>query len=175
MSRSSSTALSPPPPRERSPFDATDPAITFVDYKDERDIDDIVRLVSKDLSEPYSIFTYRYFVHRFPTLTIFAKHGDEIMGVVVCKADMESNVYKAYIGMLAVDTKYRGKGVGSALVMRVLERMRDMGCEEATLETEASNLGALALYDRLGFMRCERLGRYYLNAGDAYKLRLPLK
>ena len=34
-----------------------------------------------------------------------------------------------------------------------------------------SNKKALALYEKLGFMRVEKLGRYYLNGGDAYRLK----
>jgi peptide alpha-N-acetyltransferase len=50
--------------------------------------------------------------------------------------------------------------------------MVDMGCDEVMLEAELTNVGALALYEKLGFARDERLGRYYLNGGDAYRLKL---
>ncbi len=32
----------------------------------------------------------------------------------------------------------------------------------------------MGLYEKLGFSREEKMGRYYLNGGDAYKLRLKL-
>lgn len=35
-----------------------------------------------------------------------------------------------------------------------------------------SNLGALALYEKLGFIKDEKLSRYYLNGGDAFRLKL---
>jgi len=37
---------------------------------------------------------------------------------------------------------------------------------------QASNQGALRLYERLGFLRDEKMMRYYLNSGDAYRLKL---
>lgn len=37
---------------------------------------------------------------------------------------------------------------------------------------QASNGGALSLYKRLGFVKEEKLARYYLNGGDAYRLKL---
>lgn len=40
----------------------------LVEYEDERQLDDIMSLVDRDLSEPYSIFTYRYFLHNWPGL-----------------------------------------------------------------------------------------------------------
>ncbi|CAN0494497.1 unnamed protein product, partial [Laminaria digitata] len=43
-------------------------AVRLVEYEDERQLDDIMSLVDRDLSEPYSIFTYRYFLHNWPGL-----------------------------------------------------------------------------------------------------------
>ena len=40
------------------------------------------------------------------------------------------------------------------------------------MEAEVTNLGALALYGNLGFIRAKRLHRYYLNGVDAYRLKL---
>ena len=42
--------------------------IVFVNYESERQMPDIMRLIQKDLSEPYSIYTYRYFIHNWPHL-----------------------------------------------------------------------------------------------------------
>jgi peptide alpha-N-acetyltransferase len=33
-------------------------------------MNDIVKLIEADLSEPYSIYTYRYFINNWPSLTI---------------------------------------------------------------------------------------------------------
>ena len=78
-----------------------------------------------------------------------------------------------YIGMLAVSAEYRRRGIGKALVQRILRRMRSMGCTSATLETEVTNVTAQRLYqESFGFIREELLVRYYLNWNDAYRLRL---
>lgn len=229
--------------------------IRFVDYKDESQLEDVMALVGKDLSEPYSIFTYRYFLHQFPDLCILAvptseesndKDGDpKPIGCVVCKIDEEGVVAEnseveplaasfskisnstaptegekkqgtnpqsldgdlvaqdsasraegdddvasssapppppppsrtvrssGYMAMLAVDETYRRSGIGTELVRRAVRRMRKRGCSSVTLETEVSNKAAMRLYeDRLGFIREELLVRYYLNWGDAYRLRL---
>jgi N-alpha-acetyltransferase 30 len=51
--------------------------------------------------------------------------------------------------------------------------MKDNDCVSVTLETEVSNKAAQRLYqDTFGFIREELLVRYYLNWGDAYRLRL---
>ena len=42
--------------------------LTYVVYESEEQMPDIMRLITKDLSEPYSIYTYRYFIHNWPKL-----------------------------------------------------------------------------------------------------------
>jgi peptide alpha-N-acetyltransferase len=76
------------------------------------------------------------------------------------------------MGMLAVTKEYRRLGIGRALLTRVIRRMRNKGCTSITLETETSNTNALALYEKLGFIKEELLVRYYLNLGDAYRMKL---
>jgi len=65
--------------------------VRFVPYRNEHDIPAIMELVSPSLSEPYSVFTYRYFVHNWPSLTVLAMadDSDEIIGCVVCKVDSD--------------------------------------------------------------------------------------
>lgn len=43
--------------------------IEFVQYKSENQLPDLVALITVDLSEPYSIYTYRYFLHNWPHLS----------------------------------------------------------------------------------------------------------
>lgn len=37
-------------------------------YKDENDLKEIIILINDELSEPYSIYTYRYFLRTWPQL-----------------------------------------------------------------------------------------------------------
>lgn len=53
--------------------------------------------------------------------------------------------------------------------------MIEKGAEEIVLETEVSNVAAMRLYERLGFLRSKKLHRYYLNGNTAYRLVLQLK
>ena len=86
-----------------------------------------------------------------------------------------SNNISLAITPLAVEQTHRRSGIGTALVQRVIHRMQLMGCQSIRLETEVTNKAAVKLYeDRLGFIREELLKKYYLNWGDAYRLRLWL-
>ncbi|MBN3284086.1 NAA30 acetyltransferase, partial [Polyodon spathula] len=48
-------------------------AIRYVRYESELQMPDIMRLITKDLSEPYSIYTYRYFIHNWPQLCFLVR------------------------------------------------------------------------------------------------------
>ena len=98
----------------------------------------------------------------------------ELVGVIVAKADRQNTRkrLRGYIAMLAVDKSHRKRGIGRALVLHIVERLRRAQCDEVVLETELTNKSALALYESVGFTRDKRLVRYYLNGGDAYRLKL---
>jgi N-alpha-acetyltransferase 30 len=46
-------------------------------YEGEHQLPAIMELVSRDLSEPYSIFTFRYFVHNWSKLCIRVREAWE--------------------------------------------------------------------------------------------------
>jgi len=130
-----------------------------------------MRLMEQSLSEPYSIYTYRYFINNWPKLCWLAKVEEKIIGAVVCKLEPVMNPvkfppkiskvpFRGYIAMLAVNPEYRGKGLGSELVIRAINTMKEYGGTEVILETEITNKGALRLYQKLGFLRDKRLYRY---------------
>ncbi|KAJ1662686.1 N-alpha-acetyltransferase 30 [Coemansia sp. RSA 1813] len=164
------------------------PNIQFKTYTCESDLLPAIKLIERDLSEPYSIYTYRYFVQQWPRLCILAhdQTEDECVGVIICKLephrrgynegyfDTEEFLNRGYIGMVAVGKPYRQMGIGSALVARALCAMKEEGAQEVALEAETVNLGALALYEGLGFVRDKRLYRYYLGGTDAYRLKMYL-
>ncbi|KAI8894988.1 N-acetyltransferase MAK3-like protein [Globomyces pollinis-pini] len=151
-------------------------------YKGEIELDEIMALIDRDLSEPYTIYTYRYFLHNWPSLTFLASTNEfrdeqqNLLGVIICRLEPHRNTPKrGYIAMLAVDSKYRKQGIGSKLVVHCIEQMKLKEADEIVLETELTNQAALNLYSRLGFMRDKRLARYYLNGVDAFRLKLWLK
>lgn len=174
----------------------------YTQYQSEVELPIISSLIEKELSEPYIVYTYRYFLQQWPQLCWLAwespapladapsgatnastlpgtgaHRGDTPVGVVVCKLDRhlkgERNM-RGYIAMLSVRPDCRGRGIATELVRRALESMRPLGAQEVVLETEVDNVASLALYSRLGFIREKRLHRFYLNGKDCFRLVLPL-
>jgi len=77
--------------------------------------------------------------------------------------------------MLAVSSQYRGHGIATTLVKMAIDAMARRSADEIVLETEETNIPAMRLYERLGFLRSKKLHRYYLNGNSAYRLVLLLK
>jgi mycothiol synthase len=76
----------------------------------------------------------------------------------------------AAIQNVGVVPEFRGLGLGSWLVIRSLEGMRQAGYEVGQLEVTAHNLGAIRLYERMGF----RLGKVVYKSADICPFPSPL-
>ena len=149
--------------------------VEYVEYVNENDLPSIMELIGKDLSEPYSIFTYRFFISTWPDLCLLARVNGILVGAIVGRIEEKGGRRQGYLAMLAVDEKYRHMGIGSTLARKVIHRFTvHHTCDEISLETEVTNGGALALYGNLGFAKEKRMVKYYLNGVDAFRLKLWL-
>ena len=79
---------------------------------------------------------------------------------------------RGYVAMLVVERKLRKQGIGKSLVKQGIQQMITEGCDEVVLEAEVTNLGALTLYSKFGFIKDKLLHKYYLSGTDAYRLKL---
>mmetsp|Transcript_10457 Transcript_10457/g.11938 ORF Transcript_10457/g.11938 Transcript_10457/m.11938 type:complete len:315 (+) Transcript_10457:53-997(+) len=150
-------------------------------------MDDVVRLYDAELSEPYSSFTYQYFVYGWRDLCILAygvesaskpaeEEKGEFIGAIVSRLSRKApgSPLRGYIAMLAVKPTFRGSRIGSRLVEATVDLMRRKGGDVVALETPQPNLRALKLYTSLGFAKSKFLASYYLDGSDAFRLKLFL-
>ena len=56
-----------------------------------------------------------------------------------------------YLHWVGVHAAHRGRGLGRAVVLAVLDRFRALGCRDAVLETDPPRLPAIRVYLDLGF------------------------
>lgn len=78
----------------------------------------------------------------------------------------------AYVEELTVDTEFRGKGVGRALMTRASEWAKQQNIPGLTLETQDNNVPACRFYEKCGFV----LGGFdlyaYRNLSNASEIAL---
>lgn len=97
------------------------------------------QLISKDLSEPYSIYVYRYFLYQWGDLCFMAmddnnselQSSSPMVGVVVSKLEPHrGGPLRGYIAMLAVREEYRGQGIATKLARMAIDAMVERGADE---------------------------------------------
>lgn len=103
-------------------------------------------------------------------LFLVAVEGGAVAGYVGCQTVLD----EGYITNVAVFPEYRRQGIAERLLTTLFERAA--GLTFITLEVRASNTPALALYEKLGFVRVgERRGYYRSPKEDAVLLTRWLK
>ena len=92
--------------------------------------------------------------------SVVAVSGGQIIGMLHVEATRHGF---GEIGML-VDRRWRGRGVGSALVRAAIGLAREQGLHKLSLEVFARNTAAIALYRKCGFVEEGRRTRQYRRA-----------
>ncbi len=92
--------------------------------------------------------------HRFsrPEAAMFVLR--EAGAIVGCGGLVEDGEGRADLHHVFVDPDQRGKGLGRALVSRLIDEARERGVQELRLETAGFLTSAIGLYRRLGFRDC---------------------
>ncbi|MBU0496022.1 MAG: GNAT family N-acetyltransferase [Chloroflexi bacterium] len=87
-----------------------------------------------------------------PELSLLASHDDLPVGFITC-ADR-------WIIQMGVRPEWRERGIGSALLTKVLGCFRAAGGDQVLLDVNVNNPRAARVYTRLGFERVGRRARY---------------
>jgi ribosomal-protein-alanine N-acetyltransferase len=66
-----------------------------------------------------------------------------------------------HINNVAVRSEYRRRGIGAALLNRVLQEARKRQAKAAFLEVRSANYAAQSLYEKCGFSAIARRANYY--------------
>jgi ribosomal-protein-alanine N-acetyltransferase len=99
-------------------------------------------------------------------LLLVADGKDRSTPQVVALGCLWAILEEAHITVLAVRPQYQRQGIGQALLVALLQAAHRRGLEWATLEVRPSNPGAIALYQKYGFIEVGRRRRYYKDTGE---------
>lgn len=90
-------------------------------------------------------------------LWLVALDGDKVVGYV----GSQSVMGEADMMNIAVHNAYRRQGIGMKLVDKLILALREQSVFSLTLEVRASNIGAISMYNVLGFTQVGRRPNYY--------------
>ena len=120
----------------------------------ERSIDPeiIKKIIDPELSEPYSVFTYYFFLQNHPQFTyLIFSEKEELIGLLIGKIEecsKEKEFKRGYLAMIVITKSARRKGLGKLLMQRFIDDLLKIpNCTEIILETECLNTSALRLYE----------------------------
>ncbi len=130
--------------------------------KDLRKIHQIEKLSFK---YPYSLNYIRLLLILSPELFYVAEVDNEIVGYIVGLIEYE-NI--GHIVSIAVHPKWRRRGIGSKLLMKIEEEFKKRNIKVFVLEVEVNNKPAISLYEKHGYRIIDVIKRYYPGGEDAY-------
>lgn len=72
-----------------------------------------------------------------------------------------------YISVIAVDEKYRNRGIGTFLLKEMTAVAKEKNCRKIVLDVDKDNTAALSLYEKFGFRYAELYeNNIHANTGD---------
>jgi [ribosomal protein S18]-alanine N-acetyltransferase len=124
-------------------------------------------------SDRLSPRSLRYYISAPNAVLIVCRRRDALMGysLVVCRKDQP--VARLY--SLAVGRAYRGLGLGAALLKASEKSARRRAVSELCLEVRIRNRRAIALYEKRGYRRIDRIDDYYEDGATALCYAKPLR
>ena len=99
-----------------------------------------------------------------PDAWIVAREGADVCGVALCTAQTFG---MGYVEALAVRARWRGRGIGAALLQEALRRLFTAGERRIGLGVDGDNPAAIRLYERAGMRVAWAAVRYERAVGEA--------
>lgn len=116
--------------------------------------------------------SFHHLLTRANALTLIEEKRGTIRGYVMLLFHRNTSITRMY--SLAVDPLWRGKGIGNALIEVAEAKALDRGMVSMRLEVRVDNIGAQALYRKLGYRPFATVSQYYEDNADALRLEKAL-
>jgi ribosomal-protein-alanine N-acetyltransferase len=131
---------------------------------DESAVDDIVALEADAFTNPWSKDALLWELRNSDVTRVYIARDDEGALTAFCACWIVFD--ELHINTMAVDARYRRRGIASGLLRYVIGEARAAGAGKATLEVRESNTAAIRLYESLGFERVARRPGYYTKPDE---------
>jgi len=147
--------------------------------------DDLIQVMNINricLPENYTYSFFEELAKNYPKAFWVAEVGGKVVGYIMCRVERvfsKFDIFKirrvGHIVSIAVLPEHRRKGIATSLIKLSLNALAyEYGCDEAYLEVRVSNVPAIQLYRKIGFVVRELQRRYYADGEDAYVMAVKL-
>ena len=124
------------------------------------DLPQVVAIERRAFTTPWSLAMFVLELSKPSGICLAAEVENELVGYLICSR--YDTVW--HVMNVAVDTDRRRRGIATALISALLERVGDDA--QVTLEVRKSNTGAIVLYEQFGFRAAGVRRRYYADNGE---------
>lgn len=132
------------------------------------DIKAVMEIEHSSFSLPWSERSYRFDLVKNPNARLWvAEIADDQKNMILAgMIGVWLIIDEVHIGTIAVHPNYRRQGIGRVLLVHALQDASREGAQVCYLEVRKSNLGAQALYNKLGFKTVNVRRHYYHDNGE---------
>jgi [ribosomal protein S18]-alanine N-acetyltransferase len=124
------------------------------------------QLVEEGLRPSWDAVRITWHIRSPESVVLAARHGADLVGFAIMRYADDS----AHLNLLAVTPAHRRRGVARALVNWLEETALTAGTFKIALELRASNEGARAFYEALGYREAARVPGYYQGREAAIRM-----
>lgn len=126
-------------------------------------LDEVMDIENISFPTPWSYSAFAYeLLHNDFAYYIVALDDEKVVGY----AGMWRILDEGHVTTLAVHPDYRRQKLGAGLLSRLMHEGVRRGCTRMTLEVRPSNLAALELYGKMGFVSHGRRPGYYSDTKE---------
>ena len=125
------------------------------------DLDGVLSVEAESFTNPWTRDMYAWELQNRSVCHILVVRTEDCRVAGFCAFWLV--VEEIHINNVAIRARYRGRGMGTALMQRVFVEAAQLGAHRATLEVRPSNEGARRLYERLGFYVAGIRPNYYTS------------
>lgn len=132
------------------------------------DAEQVYALMSVSLDEYFVPDIPAYFLAQWPRGSFVAvDFAGNLVGYI---AGSMLSGGRASVALLCVSPYARNRGIGGALLTRVMNAARLEGVRTVQLEVRSDNTSAIRFYVRYGFTAVENLPSFYNDGGSAVRM-----
>jgi ribosomal-protein-alanine N-acetyltransferase len=135
------------------------------------DIFAVIKLAYTNLPERYNPILFNRLYETFPEGFFVAEQNHKLIGFI---AGIRMSDTSAKILMIAVEKPKRKQGVGRLLITHFFEELQRQYIRTVDLEVRTTNTTALKFYKTHGFLKKERIPKFYNNGEDAFVMQCRL-
>lgn len=130
--------------------------------------EEVIKLDQKLMDYPWPKKDWEsWFEQKRNFLLVTLHNKEEVLGFALF--ELEQGAW-GHLLKIAIKESYRLKGLGYLLIENSLKSLKKARVKSITLEVREKNLGAIKLYQKLGFQQLSRIKGFYSDNSAALKM-----